>query len=160
MGDVTIRAATAADREWAARVMAGNEPWLTLGRDFEACLASCCNPHDELHVADLAGAPAGFVLVRPQGIAGAPYIVSIAVAEAHRSRGIGHALIGFVADRYRERARHLFLCVSSFNPRARAMYEREGFSQVGLLPDFIIDGHAELLMCRRIRVSGPAVGER
>lgn len=150
MTAVMMREATEGDREWAARLMAGNDPWITLRRGYEACLASCRNPVDELHIADRDGERCGFVLVRPRGLAGAPYIVSIAVDAAHRSTGVGHAMVSFVADRFRDRARHLFLCVSAFNPRARAMYEREGFIHVGELPDFIIDGASEYLMCRRL----------
>jgi ribosomal protein S18 acetylase RimI-like enzyme len=86
------------------------------------------------------------VLVRPAGVAGAPYIVSIAVAETHRSRGVGAVLLAHVEEACRPRSRHLFLCVSSFNPRARQFYERHGFKAVGTFPDFIVDGADEILM--------------
>ena len=155
MDQIAIRDRREGDREWAARVMAESEPWLTLRRSYDACLASCRHPHDELHVAEIHGERCGFVLVRPQGIAGAPYIVSIAVAAAVRSHGVGRDMIAFVAKRFAPRARHLFLCVSSFNTRAKAMYEREGFVEVGELPDFIIEGASERLMCRRLT---PATG--
>jgi RimJ/RimL family protein N-acetyltransferase len=36
----------------------------------------------------------------------------------------------------------MFLCVSSFNPRARALYERSGYRFVGELPDYVVDGHS------------------
>ena len=151
MTAVRMRDADERDREWAAGVMAGSDPWMTLRRGYDACLASCRNPVDDLHIAERDGERCGFVLVRPRGLAGAPYIVSIAVDEAHRSTGVGHAMVSFVADRFAARARHLFLCVSSFNPRAKAMYEREGFRQVGELPDFIIDGADEVLMVKRLQ---------
>ncbi|MCX6544537.1 MAG: N-acetyltransferase [Acidobacteria bacterium] len=150
MDNMAIRSARDGDREWAASLMAASEPWLTLRRPYDACLASCWHPLDELHIAEIDGGRCGFVLVRPQGIAGAPYVVSIAVADAFRSRGVGRAMIAFVAKRFATRARHLFLCVSSFNLRAKALYEREGFVQVGELPDFIIEGASERLMCRRL----------
>ena len=155
MDEITIREAGEGDREWAARLMAGSEPWVTLRRGYDACLASCRDLQDDLHIAETRGERCGFVLVRPRGIAGAPYIVSIAVAETFRSQGIGRVLISFVADRYAPRARHLFLCVSSFNHRAKAMYEREGFVQVGELPDFCIDGASEVLMCRDLMLARP-----
>ena len=150
MTAVKMREANESDREWAARLMAANDPWMTLRRGYDACLASCRNPIDDLHVAERDAERCGFVLVRARGLAGAPYIVSIAVDAAHRSTGVGHAMVSFVAERFADRARHLFLCVSSFNPRAREMYEREGFIKVGDLPDFIIDGASEYLMCRRL----------
>ena len=150
MDQITFRQGGGDDPEWAARVMAGSEPWLTLRRSYESCLASCRDRQDDLYIAEILGERCGLVLVRPQGIAGAPYIVSIAVAEAFRSRGVGRDMIAFVARRCWPHARHLFLCVSSFNTRAKAMYEREGFVQVGELPDFCMDGASELLMCLRL----------
>jgi len=150
MTAISMREANGSDREWAARLMAGSDPWITLRRGYELCLASCRNPADDLLVAERAGERCGFVLVRPRGLAGAPYIVSIAVDAAQRSTGVGRAMVSFVAERFADRARHLYLCVSSFNPRALAMYEREGFIKVGELPDFIIDGASEYLMCRRL----------
>ena len=65
-------------------------------------------------------------------------------------RGVGSALLRFAEQRYPE-ARHIFLCVSSFNPRARQLYERVGYRQVGELPDYIIDGHSELILHKRLK---------
>ena len=48
------------------------------------------------------------------------------------------------------KARYVFLCVSDFNVRARALYERHGYRLVGALPDYVVDGHAELLMAKRL----------
>ena len=146
MHTVEIRRATDDDRRWAAALMAGSEPWLTLGRGYDACLAACTSLSDTLDVACVGGRPMGFVLVRPKGVAGAPYIVSIAVASEARSGGVGAALLAHVAASYRDVSRHLFLCVSSFNVRARIFYERHGFEAVGLFQNFIIDGADEILM--------------
>jgi ribosomal protein S18 acetylase RimI-like enzyme len=38
-----------------------------------------------------------------------------------------------------------FLCVTSFNDRARALYERLGYRYVGELSDFFVRGVSELL---------------
>jgi [ribosomal protein S18]-alanine N-acetyltransferase len=38
------------------------------------------------------------------------------------------------------------ICVSSFNTAARRLYERLGFQQVGVLRDFIVVGHDEILL--------------
>jgi ribosomal protein S18 acetylase RimI-like enzyme len=99
-----------------------------------------------LEIADAGGERCGLVLVRPAGVAGAPYIVSIAVADTRRSRGVGAVLLAHVEEACRSRSRHLFLCVSSFNLRARQFYERHGFKAVGAFPDFIIEGADEILM--------------
>ena len=57
----------------------------------------------------------------------------------------------FAEDLFRREARHIFLCVSSFNTRARAFYERLGFCAVGEFQDYIIEGASEILMHKRLR---------
>ena len=154
MSVVAIREARGDDREWAARLMAGTDPWITLRRNYDACLAACSGRDDTLLIGEAGGERCGLVLVRPRGVAGAPYIVSIAVSEAFRSQGVGELLVAHVEALFRGRARHLFLCVSSFNPRALAFYQRIGFAQVGELPDFIITGASERLMCKPLLARG------
>jgi ribosomal protein S18 acetylase RimI-like enzyme len=150
MPAVTIRMATGDDARWAAGVMASSDPWLTLGRGFDACLAACTSAMDVLEIAETGGERCGLVLVRPAGVAGAPYIVSIAAAAGFRSRGVGAALLDHVERAYRGRARHVFLCVSSFNPRARRFYERHGFEAAGTLKAFLIEEADEILMQKRL----------
>jgi ribosomal protein S18 acetylase RimI-like enzyme len=130
--------------------MASSDPWVTLGRGFDACLAACTSALDVLEIAESGGERCGLVLVRPAGVAGAPYIVSIAVAPSFRGRGVGAALLEHVEGTYRGRSRHLFLCVSSFNPGARRFYERHGFEAVGTLKAFLIEGADEVLMYKRL----------
>jgi ribosomal protein S18 acetylase RimI-like enzyme len=93
-------------------------------RGFDACLAACTSTIDVLEIAESGGERCGLVLVRPAGVAGAPYIVSIAVAPAFRSRGIGASLLDHVERACAGRSRHLFLCVSF--TRAPGFYERQG----------------------------------
>jgi ribosomal-protein-alanine N-acetyltransferase len=160
MAVVTIRLARDDDRPWVASLMAASEPWVTLGRDFDACFAACTLPGDSLEMAEREGVRCGFVLVRPRGVAGAPYIVSIAVDAGHRDGGVGAALLRHVEDSCRDRSRHLFLCVSSFNPRARRFYERHGFAAVGTFRDYIIPGADEILMHKALLPSAHADGLR
>jgi ribosomal protein S18 acetylase RimI-like enzyme len=157
MPAITIRKATGDDASWAAGVMASSDPWVTLGRGFDACLAACTSAVDVLEIAHCGGERCGLVLVRPAGVAGAPYIVSIAVAPAFRSLGVGAALLAHVERAYRGRSNHLFLCVSSFNPRARRFYERHGFEAVGTLKAFLIEQADEILMHKRL-AAGPPPG--
>jgi [ribosomal protein S18]-alanine N-acetyltransferase len=150
MDAVLVRSAEGGDAAWAATLMSTSDPWITLGRGFEASLRACTSKLDLLEIAEISGERCGFVLVRPAGLAGAPYIVSIAVSASFRSRGVGAVLLAHVERTYRSRSRHLFLCVSSFNPRARAFYERHGFSTVATFTDFLIEGADEILMYKRL----------
>jgi ribosomal protein S18 acetylase RimI-like enzyme len=155
MPAVVIRRGARDDARWAADLMASSDPWVILGRGFDACFAACTSSLDVLEVAETEGERCGFVLVRPAGVAGAPYIVSIAVAPAFRSLGIGAQLLEHVERAYRGRSRHLFLCVSSFNPHARRFYERHGFEAVGTLKAFLIEGADEILMHKRLASGAP-----
>ena len=134
---------------WCARVMASTDPWITLGRDYDTCLARVHRPEFAVLVARREGAPLGFVLLHPTGVAGSPYIATIAVAQEARGAGVGAALMAF-AEAYYPEARHMFLCVSSFNLRARRLYERLGYATVGEFPDYVIAGASEILMHKRL----------
>jgi ribosomal protein S18 acetylase RimI-like enzyme len=147
---IEIGEATEEERIWSARLMAESEPWITLGRGFESCRALALDPAYLTLVARRGGAPLGFVRIHPRGVAGSPYIASIAVAPEARGEGVGTALLDEV-ERLYPKARYIFLCVSSFNPRARALYERHGYTLIGELPDYVIDGASELLMAKRLR---------
>jgi ribosomal protein S18 acetylase RimI-like enzyme len=148
--DLHIAAADADDRDWAARLMARSEPWITLGRTLDTCRLVCRNLDYLMFVAKRGEARCGFALLHPRGVVGSPYLATIAVDDAYRSQGIGTELIEFVEDYFRPHARHMFLCVSSFNPRAKALYERVGYRQVGELVDYLIDGASEHLMHKRL----------
>ncbi len=149
MDEIEIGEATAAEREWCARLMAASEPWITLRRGFDVLLPAALDPEYVVLVARRGGTPCGFVRIHPRGMAGSPYVASVAVAESERGRGVGTALLDATEARY-PKARYVFLCVSSFNARARALYERHGYRLVGELPDYVVDGYSELLMGKRL----------
>jgi ribosomal protein S18 acetylase RimI-like enzyme len=149
MSAITVGEATAEERLWAGRLMASSEPWITLGRGEEACRAAATDPACVMLVAREGGAPLGFARFHPRGVAGSPYLASIAVDPAARSRGVGAALLAAGEARFAGE-RWMFLCVSDFNPRARALYERHGYRPVGNLPDHVVDGRAEILMVKRL----------
>ncbi len=148
-----IRPAEGDEPEWCARLMSDNDPWITLGRDFEQCRKRCRQSGWELLVAASAegGALGGFLLLDPQGVIGYPYIASIAVVREVRNQGLGRLLIREVEEKYRPTRKFLFLCVSSFNERARSLYLRLGFRTIGVLEDFVISGLDEWLLCKRLQ---------
>jgi [ribosomal protein S18]-alanine N-acetyltransferase len=150
LAQLVVGDATEAERELAAQAMAASEPWVTLGRGIEACRGACLRPDYEMIVAREDGRASAFALLHPRGVAGSPYLASFVVAPGRRGGGLGTLLLDACERRYRPAGRHFFLCVSSFNPRARAFYERHGFRQVGEFADYVIDGASEILMHKRL----------
>jgi len=144
-----VRPATDEDRRWAAEVMAGSDPWITLGRNFERCLQICRDPEYAVFVAHEGERPRGFIILQRRGVAGSPYIASLGVSADARGQGVGARLLTFAEEHFTG-ARHMFLCVSSFNPRARRFYERHGYAVVADLQAYVIPDASELLMYKRL----------
>lgn len=125
-------------------MMSSSEPWITLGRDYGRCVTIVSDPERELYVA-LAGAEVvGFILLNMQGPFSG-YIQSVCVADSTRGLGIGSQLVDYAEARIGRVSANVFLCVSSFNPGAKRLYERLGYQLVGTLTDYLIEGHDELL---------------
>jgi len=156
--DFNISLASEREEEWAADVMSRSEPWKTLGRSFDSSLQSMRNPNCSLLVArgENAG-PIGFMLIQSEGVAGSPYIKSVAVEEPFRGAGVGTQLLQFADAIFQRRANHIFICVSSFNKKARALYERLGYTIIAELREYIVPGASELLMHKTLPKTIPAV---
>ena len=150
-GPISIEPARQHEREWAATLMAASEPWITLGRTVDDTRDLLGATDAELYIAHRDFEPRGFILIRPRGIVSSPYIASLAVAEQDRSKGVGSRLLQFAEELYRPASDHLFMCVSSFNTRAKALYERIGYEVVGELKDYAIKGASEYLLYKRLR---------
>lgn len=145
---VAIRLAASTEVDWCAEQMAGTDPWRTYRCSISWCQNVLKWPGSFLFVAD-AGKPVGFILLHPKGFLGSPYVAAVVVAEEFRAKKIGSEMLLF-AETVFAQCRHVYLCVSSFNSRAFALYERLGYVRVGELPDFIADGFSEFLMCKRL----------
>ena len=143
------RLAGRAEAEACARMMAGSEPWITLGRSYEASLALLESPDREVYVAVADDVAAGFIVLNLHG-AFVGYLQTVCVAAEARGQGIGTQLVRFAEERIFRESPNVFLCVSSFNAGARRLYERLGYVLVGELTDYIVRGHAELLYRKTI----------
>jgi ribosomal protein S18 acetylase RimI-like enzyme len=145
-----ISPASEAERNWAATMLANTEPWVRLGVQQEQLLKTCHDPEYQLFIAHLNDTPCGVLIIDPHGIAGSPYIKSIAVSPGNRSSGIGAKMVSFAETRFSKQSKHIFLCVSSFNDRARKFYSMLGYSKVGEFENYIIHGESEILMYKKI----------
>jgi [ribosomal protein S18]-alanine N-acetyltransferase len=134
--------------------MASSEPWLTLGRTYEASLRIVQDPTREVYVARDDGGLAGFLILCLTG-AFVGYIQTVLVQPDRRGHGIGSRLLEFAEQRIMRESPNVFMCVSSFNDAARRLYERLGYKVVGELTDYIVEGYSEILL-RKTR--GPLTG--
>lgn len=130
-------------------MMSSTEPWLTIGRNFDDCYTLLRDPLREVYAAREGDDIRGFIVIVMKG-AFVGYIQAICVAPDTRGSGVGSRLIAFAEKRILRESPNVFLCVSSFNPRARALYERLGYKAVGELTDYLISGHSELLMRKTV----------
>ena len=128
-----------------ARLMASSEPWITLGRSYEASLKMVQDPTREVYIARDKAGLAGFLILCMTG-ALVGYIQTICIQSDRRGQGLGSRLVQFAEDRILEESPNVFMCVSSFNHDARRLYERLGYCVVGELTNYIVEGYSEILI--------------
>lgn len=145
------RLATDAEARTCAHLMANSEPWVTLGRSYEACLRIVQDPTREVYLSRDEGEIVGFVILCLTG-AFVGYIQTICIHPGRRGHGLGSQLVEFAERKIMEEFPNVFMCVSSFNRDAQRLYQRLGYQVVGELTDYIVQGHSEILLRK---TSGP-----
>ena len=133
------------DAAMCAEMMLTTEPWITLRLTRENALALLDDTAKEVYAMRDVRGVAGFVVVDMRGLLRG-YIQTVCVRADRRGEGVGSALVRFAEDRIFRESPNVFICVSSFNPEARRLYERLGFEQVGVLGELIVPGHDELVL--------------
>lgn len=92
---------------------------------------------------------AGYEWIIPNGAFHSfPYLHIIAVKKELRGQGVGRQLLNYYAEISSEYASKAFLIVDDFNPDAQRLYEREGYTKVGAIPDIYIKGIDGYLMMK------------
>jgi ribosomal-protein-alanine N-acetyltransferase len=103
-------------------------------------------------LAPTAGAPvmagyAGMMFV-PGGVQAD--VLTIAVARAYWGRGVGSALLGALVDTAAERGcTEVFLEVREDNPRARGLYLRRGFDEIGVRRGYYQPSGVDAIVMRK-----------
>ena len=153
--DITIAKTTAADDlDWCATLMSANEPWLTQKRGYFDSVRLLHDPISEVYLLRSGNTRIGFIMIKLKG-SFCGYIQNVAIAEKYRSRGIGEAAIRYIETLIFRSYPNVFICASSFNQRAQQLYHRLGYETVGVLKDYIVAGHDEVLMRK---TAGPISG--
>ena len=105
-----------------------------------------------LYVALIGEACVGFTYIIPKGAFHSfPYLHIIAIKEEYRGRGIGKALLDYSERIALEMADKLFLVVVDYNPEAKRFYERNGYQQVGEIPNLYRTGITEYIMAKDLK---------
>jgi ribosomal protein S18 acetylase RimI-like enzyme len=154
---IACDALSAGEARTIAAILAGSDPWLTLGYSADALARGLQLTHPDLtrYLAVRNGAIQGLVVVRYPWLRGA-YIELFAVLPGAQGQGVGRAVLTFLERTYRGRTLNLWLLVSGFNAGARVFYEKQGFRPVGLLTDLVIAGQDEVLMRKVIQAHSTA----
>ncbi len=142
------------DRDTVIRILGDSEPWKTLGytqQDWLRIFDPLAGGREGF-VVEADGQVVGLALLRPKFLLG-DYLELLAIAPAAQGNGHGSALLRHLEELVFNRVKNLFVCVSDFNQRARDFYERQGYQVIGPIPDFLVPGHAEILMRK---TKGPA----
>lgn len=134
-----------AEAEGCARLMASTDPWLKLGRTYDACLQIVRDQSKEVYVARLGRAVTGLLIINMGGPFSG-YIQTVCVDAEYRGQGVGSRLIRWAEERIFRESPNVFMCVSSFNEGAYKLYQRLGYEVVGELKDYLVRGHAEILL--------------
>jgi ribosomal-protein-alanine N-acetyltransferase len=111
-------------------------------------------------VAELHGVLVGYIMCRIEygfsqlkrlGLARKGHVVSVAVQEEHRGKGIGTSLIlASHAEMVKKSATECYLEVRVSNARAIALYQKLGFKATGRLQAYYRDGEGALVMATQI----------
>ena len=149
-----IRTMVPDDRKSVIQLLSASEPWNRLGYGADAWSRIFCPlPQGrDSYVAEFEGQVAGVAIVKQKFLLG-DYLELLGVAVWARQRGTGSQLLRHIETLVFQRTRNLFACVSDFNEPARAFYKKQGYQEIGPMPNFLIPGSSEILLRK---TAGPA----
>jgi len=137
--------------------LAAMPPWSVIGWPAELLTAGFLRQAPSVRRFELlaGGELAGIVTIQHPFLHG-PYLQLLAVLPEFQGRNLGLAILRWMEHQARaEEARQLWLCVSTFNVRARAFYERFGFEAVTVLEKLASEASDELFMRKRLNYGAP-----
>lgn len=158
MEGFTIRAATLSDVDYVAAI---NIESLPEHYPLSFWLGHIESDSAVFYVAEVSGKVVGYALSRvevvpshftPGKMVRAGHIVSIAVREAYRGKGIGTTLMTMLLKALREvqGAEEAFLEVRVSNEPALRLYHKLGFVIVKRLQSYYLDGEDAYLMAKKL----------
>jgi ribosomal protein S18 acetylase RimI-like enzyme len=144
----------AEDLNPVVQILTGSDPWKRLGftaADWDRIFVPLPVGRDTF-VLEIDGIVTGIAIVRRKFLFG-DYLELLGIAPSAIGRGLGRKLLSHVESLTFARAKNMFACVSDFNDTARAFYRKQGYKEIGPMPNFLIPGYAEILLRK---TTGPA----
>jgi ribosomal protein S18 acetylase RimI-like enzyme len=132
------------------RLMLGRSPWDRLGFTIDDVDRIATLPPDGEVIAARDGDVVVGIAVLGGSMLLGGYLRLLAVDAGHRRLGIGRRLLNAFEGVVFSRWPNAYLCVSDFNVDARDFYRGAGYSEVGRLPDLLVEGLGEVLMRKSI----------
>lgn len=128
------------------------DPWRTLNYTTEALARYLLRPDAALHryAVVVQNKTSGVVCVRYPWLRGA-YLELIGLDATARGSGVGSEVLRWLEEQTCLASPNVWIMVSSFNQKARAFYERQGYYAIGIIKDLVEPGYDELLLRKVVR---------
>lgn len=152
LGPVALRPLAAGSAEKLGPELAAISPWSIIGYPADRLTRALQSQQPSMKRFEVlsGGALAGVIAIQDPFLHG-PYLQLLAILPAFQGQSLGLRLLKWMeSEARRAEARQLWLCVSTFNTRARAFYERFGFEAVAVLDKLSTDASDELFMRKRL----------
>jgi ribosomal protein S18 acetylase RimI-like enzyme len=144
-----LRVSSNKEKLICAELMAVTEPWITLGMSRGMVMNTFDDPLNEVFAAYVKDEIVGTMVIQTKG-AFSGYLKSIAVKSGWRGKKLGEKMMVFIEKEIFSTCATLFLCVSSFNPEEQKFYVKLGYEKIGVIKNYLVEGHDEILMRKTI----------
>ncbi|MFY9641500.1 MAG: GNAT family N-acetyltransferase [Rhodomicrobium sp.] len=152
LGAGLLRPLSPENAEKFGAALAAMPPWSVIGWPAELLTAAFRRQPPSVRRFELlsGGELAGIVTIQAPFLHG-PYLQLLAILPDFQGLNLGLSVLQWMEQQARaEEARQLWLCVSSFNVRARKFYERFGFEEVAVLDKLASEASDEIFMRKRL----------
>ena len=158
LGPIALRPLTADNAGRLGAELTAIPPWSVLGYPADRLTRALQSEKPSMRRFEVltGGSLAGIITIQDPFLHG-PYLQLLAILPEFQGRSLGLRLLQWMElEARRAEARQLWLCVSTFNARARVFYERFGFEAVAVLDRLSTDASDELFMRKRLTGVSPA----
>ncbi len=153
LGSVALAPLSTESAPILGHALAAIPPWSVIGWPAERMTRAFTYPSASVYRFEVIanGKLAGIVTIQNPFLHG-PYLQLLAILPEFQGQKLGLRILEWMEAEARGiESRQLWLCVSTFNVRARAFYERFGFEEVAVLDKLASDASDEIFMRKRLR---------